>query len=184
MQNPIKINPFNIPAIHNEKEALLIHLGLDTENTEVWDSVVEVGTYKIGCHLSHPVSSYKFNVFTFEYSGNLYQVSSSNSSMLSKVVVTFNGSLYGVKELGDSQAVSPLLGQAFAEYSADYEDRKGELPTMYSLRISDPQYVDVESPLNDLKNALAEMEEEKESAIKLVLRLWDGQVIAEWEATE
>jgi len=42
--------PFDIPAIDNRKAALALHLGVDSENQDDWDSIIEVKIHDLAAH--------------------------------------------------------------------------------------------------------------------------------------
>jgi hypothetical protein len=83
------------------------------------------------------------------------------------------------KQLESADPIA-VESSSFDQYSRIYEDQKGELPSMFHLRIYEVDYADIESPSNCLKKSLEEMESEKEGAYRLVLKLWNGVTIKEW----
>lgn len=80
---------FDIPAINNEKEALMIFLKLDSDNVEDCAKVVQIDQFKLNCAHA-PLSVIHASVF--EYEGTRYHVAHSAARMKGVCDIAFNSS--------------------------------------------------------------------------------------------
>jgi hypothetical protein len=184
MKSVIQHQPFEKPTFLNEKEALIIHLELNNDCESDLDSVVEIckTLKKHRAVNSSPCAPLVgTNIFTFLYSNYLYQVSLLNGALKSDISVSFNSKLFGIKEIGNPLEKSKILGVTFASFSNDLETCLGQIPSLYKLRKIANDFEVSEIGATDIKQAISLMDKEKETARRLVLSLWDGQVLAEWE---
>lgn len=83
----ISKQPFNIPAINNQKIALMIHLGMDHDDAEQWSQVKELDKALVGTT----------RVSVFEYESSTYHVvHSSCKEFIADRVLEFNSSLWAI----------------------------------------------------------------------------------------
>lgn len=80
---------FDIPAINNEKEALMIFLKLDSDNAEDFAKVVQIDQFKLDC--AHAPLSV-FHASVFEYENTRYHVAHTAARMKGVCNIAFNSS--------------------------------------------------------------------------------------------
>ena len=90
--------PFDIPAIDNRKAALALHLGVDSENQDDWDSIIEVKIHDLAAHEKAAARSSS----VFEFKNARYYVDHISSAMQSESVVAFNSNHWAIKKASAS----------------------------------------------------------------------------------
>jgi hypothetical protein len=90
-----KNQPFDIPAINNRKEALMLHLGLDSANGRALDSVKEIKD----SGLSDDESVIAKSASVFEHCNARYYVAHASSKMEGDVCVAFNSSHWTIRKV-------------------------------------------------------------------------------------
>ena len=90
--------PFDIPAIDNRKAALALHLGVDSENQDDWDSIIEVKIHDLAAHEKAAARSSS----VFEFKNARYYVDHISSGMQSESVVAFNSNHWAIKKASAS----------------------------------------------------------------------------------
>lgn len=78
---------FDIPAINNEKEALMIFLKLDSDNAEDFAKVVQIDQFKLDC--AHAPLSV-IHAAVFEYENTRYHVAHTAARMKGVCNIAFN----------------------------------------------------------------------------------------------
>lgn len=85
---------FNIPAINNQKAALLRHLGLDSGSDLAWDSIIEIKTDDLADNERLAANT----ASVFDFRNARYYVDHNSSGMQSDSVVEFNSNLWAIKK--------------------------------------------------------------------------------------
>lgn len=83
----MKKTAFNIPAINNEKEALMQYLNLNSDDANDWNKVKEIDVV--------PLPS-RHRVKIFEYNAAIFHVADNGSRIKAERVISFNSSLYAI----------------------------------------------------------------------------------------
>ena len=83
----MKKSAFNIPAINNEKEALMQYLKLNSDDANDWNKVKEIDVV--------PLPS-RHRVKIFEYNSSIFHVADNGSRIKAEHVISFNSSLYAI----------------------------------------------------------------------------------------
>lgn len=94
---------FDIPAINNEKEALMIFLKLDNHNYEDKAKVVQIDRFKLEC--AHAPLSV-IHVTVFEYENTRYHVAPSSARLKGVCNMEFNSSLWTIAPQPSAPATS------------------------------------------------------------------------------
>lgn len=105
---------FDIPAISNEKEALMIFLKLDNDNAEDRAKVIEIDRFKLDCPHA-PLSV--IHVSVFQYENTLYHVAPSSARIQGVCNMEFNSNHWTIAP----QASAPANTQMQSESSPQKE---------------------------------------------------------------
>jgi len=92
--------PFDIPAINNQKAALMLHLGLDGDSDSDWDSVKEVEQ----SGLSSATTAVTKPVRLFEHRDVRYCVAHASFGMEGHALVAFNSNHWTIEKVPTSTA--------------------------------------------------------------------------------
>ncbi|WP_158660591.1 hypothetical protein [Paraburkholderia hospita] len=94
-------NPFDVPAINNEKLALMRHLNLNGDDDADYDKVKELGGFKLD---SNGVSSTRA-VSVFEYNNERYHVAHATAGLEADVLQAFNSNLWSIRRVEGAESV-------------------------------------------------------------------------------
>jgi hypothetical protein len=92
--------PFEVPAFNNQKAALLLHLGLDSESDRDWESILEVGKPGPTDALAATANS----ACVFEHHHVRYCVAHASSAVDADALVFFNSNHWKIKKVSNSAA--------------------------------------------------------------------------------
>lgn len=122
--------PFDIPAIHNQKAALMLHLGLNGDSDRDWDSVKEVEKSGLPSGLAATTRS----VCVLDHNDVRYCVAHSSLGMEADALVAFNSNNWTIKRDPASTAWpinDPTQLPASMRVAHGYDYLNGDLNSMW-----------------------------------------------------
>jgi len=93
-------NPFDVPAINNQKAALMLHLGLDGLSDQDWDIIKEVATPG----LTSAMAAVTKAVRVFEHDNVRYHVAHASFDIEADAIVAFNSNHWKIGKVPSSTA--------------------------------------------------------------------------------